>query len=86
MKILENITFLKWLSGVMALYVIFCVVDLARDKHRKQLLNEEAYNGIQVFTDDVTGCQYLTGLNQGITPRISADGEHVGCGQRISRN
>ena len=33
----------------------------------------------RVWTDDQTGCQFIIVRNRSITPRIDADGIHMGC-------
>ena len=45
------------------------------------MLNKER-SGMALYTDNLTGCQYLKGgLAGGITPRLSADEKHIGCRQ-----
>jgi hypothetical protein len=34
---------------------------------------------MEILTDHLTGCQYLTGSRGGLTPRLNADGTHRGC-------
>ncbi|MFI2810177.1 hypothetical protein [Microbulbifer sp. JSM ZJ756] len=36
-------------------------------------------SGMRLHTDKLTGCQYLSVINGGITPRLSTDGKHQGC-------
>jgi len=39
-------------------------------------------SGMSLFTDHLTGCQYLrAGLFGGITPRLDYKGNHIGCKQ-----
>lgn len=38
-----------------------------------------ARSGLNVHTDNLTGCQYLSYMNGGLTPRWDANGGHVGC-------
>lgn len=33
----------------------------------------------RVWTDDQTGCQFIIVRNRSITPRVDADGIHMGC-------
>ena len=40
-------------------------------------LNKSRY--VQQFTDQETGCKYLTTKDGGITPRLNAKGGHLGC-------
>lgn len=36
-------------------------------------------SGMTLFTDNMTGCQYLGRPFGGITPRLDGAGRHVGC-------
>jgi hypothetical protein len=36
-------------------------------------------SGMRPMTDALTGCQYLGLSDGGITPRLDADGGHLGC-------
>lgn len=36
-------------------------------------------SGMSLHTDAQTGCQYLGGKSGGLTPRLSAEGKHLGC-------
>lgn len=36
-------------------------------------------SNMELHTDNKTGCQYLSGIRGGLTPRISTNGVHVGC-------
>lgn len=38
-----------------------------------------ARSGMSPMTDRLTGCQYLSTSSGGITPRLGADGRHLGC-------
>lgn len=38
-------------------------------------------SGLGLYTDAKTGCQYLSAGGSGITPRLDARGQHVGCEQ-----
>jgi hypothetical protein len=38
-----------------------------------------ARSGLMPYTDAATGCQYLRAGFGGITPRLTAKGEHMGC-------
>lgn len=45
----------------------------------------EYFNGGKLLTDNVTGCQYISEYNVGITPRMYSDGIQV-CGQSTYPN
>mgnify|MGYP003476040647 CR=1 FL=1 len=45
----------------------------------------EYFNGGRLLTDNVTGCQYISEYNVGITPRMYSDGIQV-CGQSTYPN
>ena len=36
-------------------------------------------SGMMLYTDAETGCQYLRAGFGGLTPRMAADGRHMGC-------
>lgn len=36
-------------------------------------------SGMRLTTDFGTGCQYLSAPAGGITPRVDANGRHIGC-------
>lgn len=38
-------------------------------------------SGMSLHRDAATGCQYLSTSSGGITPRLSNDGQHMGCKQ-----
>ncbi len=37
-----------------------------------------ARSGMALYTDALTGCQYL-GKNNSLTPRVDKNGKHLGC-------
>jgi hypothetical protein len=39
----------------------------------------EVRSGMRLHTDHETGCQYLSIRSAGLTPRLAADGSHMGC-------
>lgn len=39
-----------------------------------------------VVEDTATGCNYLVGQRGGITPRLGAHGEHIGCRPALRRS
>ncbi|MDQ1081414.1 hypothetical protein [Pseudoroseomonas cervicalis] len=39
-------------------------------------------SGMRLHADNLTGCQYLSVPGGGITPRLTTDGRHMGCGER----
>lgn len=42
-------------------------------------------SGLELRTDFGTGCQYLEASSGGLTPRLDADGNHMGCGRQAAR-
>ena len=36
-------------------------------------------SGLYLYTDALTGCQYLGGGRNNITPRVNGAGKHIGC-------
>ena len=41
-------------------------------------INRWNRSGMQLYTDSLTGCQYLeAGMIGGITPRLDRDGKHI---------
>ena len=36
-------------------------------------------SNMSLHVDALTGCNYLSGANGGLTPRISSNGQHYGC-------
>lgn len=38
-----------------------------------------ARSNMSLHTDNKTGCQYLSMVRGGVTPRLNKSGEHVGC-------
>ena len=36
-------------------------------------------SGMNIRTDNLSGCQYLEGKRGGLTPRLHSDGVHMGC-------
>lgn len=36
-------------------------------------------SGMLLYTDALTGCQYLSQRRIGLTPRVDGKGKHVGC-------
>jgi len=39
--------------------------------------SEEGRSGLRLFTDDLTGCQYLGTAMGGITPRLNEESQHI---------
>lgn len=37
----------------------------------------ESRSGLGLYTDAMTGCQYLSSGGSGITPRLDRDGRHI---------
>jgi hypothetical protein len=47
-----------------------------------QQFGRQDLGSVAVFTDPVSGCQYLLFVDRTVTPRIAADGKtHQGCRQ-----
>lgn len=55
----------------------FCAGTFALGLLIGSSIESDAYSGVE--TDTETGCQYMATRNGGITPRIDADGIHMGC-------
>lgn len=36
-------------------------------------------SGLTIYTDALTGCEYLSVMLGGITPRLDGDGRQIGC-------
>jgi hypothetical protein len=73
-------SFVRWLLNM--LFAFFFVVwvlgqtPLARDDTDPGQWGSRS--GMALKTDSLTGCQYLVSAG-GITPRLKADGRHMGC-------
>ena len=57
--------------------VFFGALPIARDDTDPGLWG--ARSGMSLYTDALTGCQYLSAGTSGITPRLNKEGAHVGC-------
>lgn len=72
---------LRWLAGCMLVGYGFAwllgFTPLGRDDSDPGRWGERS--GMQPRTDHATGCQYLAVPGGGITPRLTADGQHMGC-------
>lgn len=65
--------FIVWL-------VAFTVVDWAMPYDDTDDAANSERSGMRLFTDNLTGCQYLqAGLFGGMSPRTDGTGKHVGC-------
>jgi uncharacterized protein YceK len=43
------------------------------------LSREMQYRTLAIVTDRETGCQYISAIDAGITPRLDGNGNQVGC-------
>ena len=76
-------------AGVrLAKYLVFCffigLCIVEGYKYLNGYYDSDSTDGHQksnmmLHTDQLTGCQYLSGVKGGITPRIGYDGRHHGC-------
>jgi len=82
-KILINFTLHRIINVIVGFSAIYLIVTtllnflpIERDDSDGSWPNR---SGLSVYTDQLTGCQYL-GANGGLTPRISSTGIHqLGC-------
>lgn len=72
----KSLTF-RGLLAVVALAWIYAVSPIGRDDTDPGQWG--ARSGLMPHTDAATGCQYLRAGFGGITPRLTAKGEHMGC-------
>ncbi len=72
--------FVLWLLGILFAFsfVVWLLgkTPLARDDTDPGQWGSRS--GMTLKTDSLTGCQYLVSAG-GITPRLTADGRHMGC-------
>ena len=74
--------FTKWLGlWVVIFYLITTAISqtsLGKDDTDKPGWFTKR-SGVELVTDELTGCQYLSAKNGGITPRLDLTGRHIGC-------
>ena len=68
--------FILLVAVVLALLWVF---DSDRAFDSTDDLENEVRSGLIIFTDHDTGCEYLGRLISGVTPRLDAEGNHMGC-------
>lgn len=73
----------NWAMGILTfgwvLVMIIYAITGHFDKDNTDSPNKRS--GMQLYTDYLTGCQYLQGKRSGgLTPRKDGQGNHVGCG------
>lgn len=61
---------------VILLAILSCII-IVKESPASSPLSHSRY--VQMFVDPEYGCQYLTTMDGGITPRKNLEGEHVGC-------
>ena len=68
-----------WLFFIF-LFFVFVIESMPRLYDDTDNAQEGERSGLKVYTDNLTGCQYLkAGLFGGMTPRRNKANEHVGC-------
>jgi len=69
----------RWAKIILAIAVCATLLALAGCGPRQQDDSDpvEGSSGMKPRTDALTGCQYLTYPNGGITPRMDRDGKQV---------
>lgn len=70
----------KWLA--IGYFIIVAIGWFSGDFDRDSTDGAKR-SGLKLHTDAQTGCQYLSTAGGGVTPRISAGGQHYGCKQLI---
>ena len=71
---------MKYVSEVIIIIaIVFVIYKITTLPYDDTDFGDER-SGLSLFTDNLTGCQYLkAGLFGGITPRLYSDGSQVGC-------
>ena len=69
--------FLKWI-GIGAIVWVVAYPVLFRPPY-DSTDNPPERSQMRLHTDAATGCQYLSARSGGITPRLSPEGNHMGC-------
>lgn len=76
---------LKTLPTVFAVVIVLNGVELIFDEEALKLddtdnIADQKRSGLKLYTDQLTGCQYISaGLFGGLTPRVDAKQQHLGC-------
>ena len=68
----------RWLGLMGAIIWILSTLLCTPYDTTDDELNSER-SGLRLHTDNLTGCQYLSTFLGGPTPRLDAEGKHVGC-------
>ena len=66
----------RWLVIVWMFSLGLAALPFGRDDSDGAWPNR---SGLKPKTDALTGCQYLQSPGGGITPRLDANGRHIGC-------
>lgn len=67
----------------LAIWIVFCLVffyatgGFDYDSTDNAAAGERS--GMVLYTDHLTGCQYVAPMFGGMTPRLDKDGNQVGC-------
>lgn len=69
---------LLWLTGA---YFAVVVIGWTAGDYKRDDTDGAERSGMKPHVDAATGCQYLSVAGGGITPRLNADGQHMGCRQ-----
>lgn len=69
----------EMLSIVAIVFVISWAVSWAVGDFDRDNTDGASRSGMKLHHDAKTGCQYLSVVGGGITPRMSHDGLHLGC-------
>lgn len=56
---------------------VYMLLDINFDRDSTD--SEDKRSGMSLHTDNATGCQYLSAAWGGLTPRLTPDGQHMGC-------
>ncbi len=76
----DSKNFTTWLAGIFLVgWIINAFVSAAITDRDDSDPLEGPLSNMAVRTDALTGCQYLETKSGGITPRLDASGEQVGC-------
>lgn len=76
---------MKVFSYMLTLLFLACIVisciDLALNYSSigRDSTDGEKRSDMAIYTDNLTGCEYLGASKGGLTPRISINGDHMGC-------
>lgn len=68
-----------WLYICIWLVFIVYIITLPYDNTDDSLNRERS--GLIIYTDHLTGCEYLGSFFGGPTPRLNSNGNHIGCKQ-----